>query len=486
MNGSGAAAAIVPVVIAGGSGTRLWPLSRSARPKQFLPIGDQGSLLQQTLQRVQPLSTSEALIIANHEHRFLVAEQVREMGLSARVLLESEGRNTAPAAALAALELLVVEPQAMPIMLVLPADHRIADATAFHRAVQQLLPAVQAGAVGTLGIVPTFAATGYGYIRTADALAESLWQVSAFVEKPAADKAQQLIDAGCLWNSGMFLVRADRYLQLLRQYAPAVAQACRAAMAAKQQDLDFLRPDADAFGRCPADSIDYALMEPLAADGGNIVVAALAAGWSDIGSWSALWDISEQDAQGNAVVAGQSRDDVVFHDSRDCLVSHAGRLVATLGVQGLVIADTPDALLVADKRRAQDVRALVEALLAQGREESLQHREVFRPWGKYDSLIRGDGFLVKLIRVNPGARISRQRHQHRAEHWIVVSGTARVTNGERVYAVQRNESTFIAQGTVHCLENPGPDMLEIIEIQSGDYLSEDDIQRLQDDYGRSN
>jgi mannose-1-phosphate guanylyltransferase len=494
--------------MAGGSGTRLWPLSRTAFPKQFLALNSQLTLLQETAARLDGLSDAAPLIICNEEHRFLVAEQLRQQGKKASIILEPVGRNTAPAIALAAFQALKEwqekgSEQEAPVLLILAADHVIKNTVAFQAAVSQLLPAVQAGKVGTLGIVPTEAATGYGYIR-ADNEQNGLYAVEQFVEKPDAATAQRYLDEGAAlsgehgsrqwyWNSGMFMIRADRYLEELARFSPAMFAACELAMADTQQDLDFIRINKEAFEQCPDDSIDYAIMEPLCSQNRGalesaepqVVVAPLDAGWSDVGSWSALWEIAEKCEHGNSVLhAGSGKGETILEDTRNSLISTSDRLVTTLGVDDLVIVDTKDALLVAHRDKVQDVKKIVAQIKAQGGTEHHQHREVYRPWGVYDSIDNGERYQVKRISVKPGAKLSVQMHHHRAEHWIVVSGTASVTNGDKTFLVTENESTFIPIGQIHALENPGKVELEMIEVQSGSYLGEDDIVRFEDRYGR--
>ena len=482
---------MIPVIMAGGSGTRLWPLSRTAFPKQFLSLGYDETMLQQTVSRLDGLNTTDPIIITNENHRFLVAEQLRQMGRSASILLEPVGRNTAPAIALAAFQALgdsKNNPDEAPVLLVLAADHVIKDTAAFQAAVNKLEPAVRDGKFGTLGIVPTEPATGYGYIK-AGAETSGLFTVEQFVEKPDADTAQSYLDAQCYyWNSGMFMIRADRYLEELKRHQPAMYAACEAAMANTEQDFDFVRIDKEAFIACPDDSIDYALMEPLTADSANsqVVVAPLDAGWSDVGSWSALWDIADKCEDGNSVLhAGKGEGETILKDTRNSLISTSDRLVSTLGVDDLVIVDTKDALLVAHRDKVQDVKKIVAQIKEQGGGQHEFHREVYRPWGRYDSIDNGERYQVKRITVKPGAKLSVQMHHHRAEHWIVVSGTASVTNGEKTFLVTENESTYIPIGQVHCLENPGKVDLEMIEVQSGSYLGEDDIVRFKDVYGRA-
>ena len=474
---------ITPVIMAGGSGTRLWPLSRTAFPKQFITLTSTLTMLQETAARLNGLSNAAPMVICNEEHRFLVAEQMRQQNLQPSILLEPVGRNTAPAIALAAIKAVADDKEA--VLLVLAADHVIEDIEAFQQCVKTLLPQVQAGKFGTLGIVPTDAATGYGYIKAQDG--NTTKTVSEFVEKPDAETAAKYVADGYLWNSGMFLIRADRYLEELKNFRTDIYDACIKSMQATQQDLDFVRIDKAAFEACPDESVDYAVMEPLAAKG-EVVVAALDAGWNDVGSWSALWEIADKDEQGN-VVAGQDAANFILQGSTNCYAygsSHEGsdKLITTLGVDNLVIVDTPDALLVANKDKVQDIKKIVAQIKESGRTQHHQHRKVYRPWGIYDSIDNGERYQVKRITVKPGAKLSVQLHYHRAEHWIVVSGTAKVTNGDNTFLVTENESTYIPIGQVHALENPGLLPLEMIEVQSGSYLGEDDIVRFEDKYGR--
>jgi mannose-1-phosphate guanylyltransferase len=485
---------IIPVIMAGGSGTRLWPLSRTAFPKQFIALTSSLTMLQETAARLNGLSDASPIVICNEEHRFLVAEQMRQQNLHPSILLEPAGRNTAPAIALAAIKAVadakVNATQEAPVLLVLAADHVIEDVEAFQQCVKTLLSEVQAGKFGTFGIVPTEPATGYGYIQSTSSEdnASSIKVVSKFVEKPDAETAAKYLADGYLWNSGMFLIRADRYLEELKSCRTDIYDACIKSMESTQQDLDFVRIDKTAFEACPDESVDYAVMEPLAAKG-EVIVAALDAGWSDVGSWSALWDIAAKDEQGN-VVAGQDEANFILQGSTNCYAygsSHEGssKLIATLGVDNLVIVDTPDALLVANKDNVQDIKKIVAEIKDTGRTQHHQHRKVYRPWGIYDSIDNGERYQVKRITVKPGAKLSVQMHHHRAEHWIVVSGTAKVTNGDKTFLVTENESTYIPIGQVHALENPGVLPLEMIEVQSGSYLGEDDIVRFEDKYGRA-
>lgn len=475
---------MIPVIMAGGSGTRLWPLSRTAFPKQFLTFDAKHTMLQQTVFRLNGLTDAHPIIISNEEHRFLVAEQLRQIDKRASILLEPVGRNTAPAIALAAFQAMAGNIDEPPVLLILAADHVIRDTSAFLAAVKALLPAVKRGKFGTLGIIPTEPATGYGYIR-AGSDNNGLLNVEQFVEKPDAATAQKYLDTGdYFWNSGIFMIRADRYLEELKRFAPAIYFACEAAMANTKKDLDFVRIDKDAFLACPDDSIDYAVMEPLSAleEGGQVVVAPLNARWNDVGSWAALWEITEKDELGNVVLGSGL---TILKDSNNSLVSTDDRLVTTLGIDNLVIVDTKDALLVAHRSRVQDVKEIVGAIKENGGAQHQYHREVYRPWGKYDSIGNGQGYQVKRIVVKPGAKLSLQMHHHRAEHWIVVSGTAKVTNGDCTFLVTVNESTYIPVGRIHCLENPGKVNLEMIEVQTGPYLFEDDIVRIEDKYGRA-
>ena len=462
-----------PVLLSGGSGTRLWPLSREAYPKQFLPLAGADTMLQATWRRVAPLATAAPIVVANEEHRFLVAEQLRQVGAPrTAILLEPVGRNTAPAIAAAALQAMAGGDD--PLLLVLPSDHVVTDEAAFHAAVRQALSAADNGALVTFGIVPAAPETGFGYIQ-AEA-GEGVRAVRRFVEKPdAATAAGYLWEGGYYWNSGMFLFRASRYLAELERHAPAILAAVRAAIEGAARDGDFIRLDRAAFEASPSDSIDYAVMEKT----GRAMVLPVDIGWNDVGSWSALWDVSEQDAHGNAHLG-----DVIAVDSRNSY-AYARRLVALVGVDDLVVVETDDAVLVARKDKVQQVKDVVARLKAEQRSHAVLHREVHRPWGSYDSIDQADGFQVKRIKVKPGGRLSLQSHARRAEHWIVVRGTARVTRDNDVFDLHANQSTYIPLGARHRLENPGDEVLELIEVQSGDYLGEDDIVRYEDVYGRS-
>lgn len=465
-----------PVLLSGGSGTRLWPLSREAYPKQFLPLAGEATMLQDTWQRVVGLGGLAPIVVANEEHRFLAAEQLRLVGVEhAAIVLEPVGRNTAPAIAVAALQ--ARQGGGDPLLLVLPSDHVVRDPQAFRDAVKAAMPAAEAGALVTFGLVPQTPETGFGYIHAdAAAAGAALRKVLRFVEKPDAATAQAYLDAGdYYWNSGMFLFKASRYLEELGRHRPDILAAMQAAFAGAQHDGDFIRLDKQAFAASPSDSIDYAVMEKSDA----VQVLPVDIGWNDVGSWSALWDVSEQDADGNAL-----HGDVIAIDSRNSY-AYARRLVALVGVDDLVVVETDDAVLVARKDKVQQVKEVVARLKADQRSHAVLHREVHRPWGSYDSIDADDGFQVKRIKVKPGARLSLQSHRHRAEHWIVVRGTARVTRDNDVFELHANQSTYIPLGAKHRLENPGSDMLELIEVQSGSYLGEDDIVRYEDVYGRS-
>ena len=428
-------------------------------------------MLQATIARLDGIEHAQPCLICNEQHRFLAAEQLRQMGLDgAPIILEPVGRNTAPAIALGALQ--AVADGSDPVLFVLAADHLIRDVPAFHRAIAQALPLAQAGKLVTFGITPTHAETGYGYIQRG----ATPYSMSRFVEKPDLETALAYLNSGdYCWNSGMFMFRASRYLQELEQFQPAMLQACQAALAKGAKDMHFVRVDEAAFSACPADSVDYAVMEKT----DSAAMVELDAGWSDIGSWSALWEVSPKDAQGNTL-----KGDVLMEATRDTLVHASHRLVAAVGVRDLVIVETKDAVMVAHKDHVQDVKLIVDQIKRQGRGEHFNHRQVYRPWGHYDSVDSGTRYQVKHITVKPGGKLSVQMHHHRAEHWIVVSGTAKVTNGDSTFLVTENQSTYIPIGQVHALENPGKMPLELIEVQSGGYLGEDDIVRFEDRYGR--
>lgn len=466
---------ILPVVMAGGSGTRLWPLSRSLYPKQFLSLIDDYTLLQSTLLRLDNLDCSKPLIISNNEHRFIVAEQLRQAGLSDfDIILEPVGRNTAPAIALAAIHALKNNDD--PVMMVLAADHVIQNVDAFCNSVNLAFTQAVEGKMVTFGIVPSRAETGYGYIRQGEAVEQSVYKVDAFVEKPDQATAEEYLrDGGYLWNSGMFMFRASVYLKELEQFRPDILEACKLAMSGASVDLDFIRINEDAFISCPDDSVDYAVMERTH----HSVVVPMDAQWCDVGSWSSLWDISNKDSNGNV-----THGDVIYHNSSNNYVYAENSLVATIGADDLVIVQTKDALLIAKQDQVQDIKKVVDVLKRENRSEHVAHREEYRPWGRYDSVDQGVRYQVKRITVKPGERISTQMHYHRAEHWVVVAGTAKVTCGDKVFLIAENESTFIPVGVTHTLENPGKVPLEVIEIQSGAYLGSDDIVRFDDKYGR--
>jgi mannose-1-phosphate guanylyltransferase/mannose-6-phosphate isomerase len=469
-------AKLQPVLLSGGSGTRLWPLSREAYPKQFLPLAGEDTMLQATWRRVAALADVVPIVVANEEHRFLAAEQLRLVGVPApAIMLEPVGRNTAPAIAAAALQATADGDD--PLLLVLPSDHVVTNPEAFRAAVRVASAAAELGALVTFGIVPTAPETGFGYIQSeAGAGGEGARKVLRFVEKPDAATAQAYLDAGgYYWNSGMFLFRASRYLAELGRLRPDILEATRAAFAAARRDGDFIRLEKEAFSACPSQSIDYAVMEQTDA----AMVLPVDIGWNDVGSWSALWDVAERDAHGNA-----HHGDVIAVDSRNSY-AYARRLVALVGVDDMVVVETDDAVLVARKDKVQLVKDVVAQLKAGQRSQAALHREVHRPWGSYDSVDNGARFQVKRIKVKPGAQLSLQSHTQRAEHWIVVSGTARVTRDNDVFELHANQSTYIPIGARHRLENPGSEVLELIEVQSGDYLGEDDIVRYEDVYGRS-
>ena len=463
---------ILPVIIAGGSGTRLWPLSRTSQPKQFLALNGKKTMIQQTVERLSDLPISKPVTICNEEHRFFVAEQLREIDSLGKIILEPVGRNTAAAIALAAIN----EQDHDPLLLVLPADNVIEDQVAFTSAVSKAVALAEEGKLVTFGVVPRMPHTGYGYIKKGRPVGEG-FTVEAFREKPSADLAAQYLDSGnYYWNSGMFLFKATRFLSELRVHRPDIYESCMNAMSDASTDLDFIRIDGEVFAGCPAESIDYAVMEKTSA----AAVVPLDAGWDDVGSWSSLWEKMDKDRDGNATVG-----DVITYDSSNSLVrANDDRLITLVGVSDLVVVSTKDAVLVAEKSAVQNVKAVVEILKGAGRSDWVQHREVYRPWGKYDSIDSGSRYQVKRITVRPGEKLSLQMHHHRAEHWIVVSGCAMVTNGEKTLLLTENESTYIPIGAAHSLENPGKVPLEIIEVQSGAYLGEDDIVRIKDKYGR--
>jgi len=465
---------IYPIILSGGSGTRLWPASRSMYPKQLLPLTGEKTMLQQTALRLQGMegTSAECMVICNEAHRFLVAEQLLEIGKSAQVVLEPEGRNTAPAVALAAF--LAAENDAETMLLVMPADHVIDDVEAFQSAVACGGAAAATGTLVTFGIVPSGPETGYGYIK-AQPDGDSAVPVETFVEKPDLETAQKYDDgSNHFWNSGMFLFSAGAYLGALSQYAPDMYQACKKAIE-NRTDGDFIRPDTEAFLSSPKDSIDYAVMEKTDA----AAMVPLDAGWSDVGSWASLHDVRDKDDGGNTIDG-----DVYTHDCKGMFIQAESRLVAAVGLEDVIIIETKDSTLVVSKDRAQDVKMIVDQLAEQDRAETNLHRQVFRPWGSYDSLENADGFQVKRLIVNPGAVLSLQKHAHRAEHWVVVRGKARITKNDDEFDLGVNESTYIAIGDVHRIANPFDEPAHIIEVQCGDYLGEDDIVRLEDNYGR--
>ena len=464
---------LIPVILAGGVGSRLWPVSRTYHPKQFQKLLDTYSFLQNTLMRAALVSDQGPILVCNEEHRFLVAEQCREIDQSwSHLILEPEGRNSAPAIALAALAALQQDPDA--ILLVLPSDHLVRDEEAFKAAVEAAVLGAENGGLVTFGVAPDRPETGYGYIKYNKEV-DGLQAVEKFVEKPNLETANGYLETGnYLWNSGMFVLGAQTYLNELESYNPSMASACREAMENATLDMDFLRPG-EAFLTSPSDSIDYAVMERTPA----AQVVPVNFGWNDIGSWAAIWDESGQDEAGNS-----TRGDVVALDTQRSYLHASSRLIATVGVSNLVVVETGDAVLVADRDRVQDVKRVVDSLQERQRSEHLYHTEVFRPWGSYEGIGEGHRYQVKCIRVNPGAALSLQMHHHRSEHWIVVQGAARVTRGEDVFTLGENESTYIPRGCKHRLENPGKLPLELIEVQVGPYLGEDDIERFDDVYGR--
>ena len=478
---------LLPVILSGGSGTRLWPLSREKYPKQLLPLIGDESLLQNTLRRLEGISgveLGEPMVVCNEEYRFVIAEQLRLIGKEGVILLEPVGRNTAPALTIAALEANRYGDD--PVLLVMPADHVIVDTAAFQSVVKQGAVLAEEGTVVTFGITPDCPETGYGYIQmgaSLDATRTEARSIARFVEKPDRETAQGYLDAGdYLWNSGLFMMRASVWLAAIEQCRLEILAACRAAWQGAQLDGDFVRVAKGDFEQCPSDSIDYAVMEKIAAGQSDLppgAVIPLAAGWSDVGAWDSLWEVLPKDANGNV-----AQGDVMLSDCSGTLALSGGRLVTCVGVSDLVVVETPDAILVAHKNKTQDVKKIVDALKLQGRPEGQLHRKVYRPWGWYDGVDNGERFLVKHIVVKPGAMLSLQMHHHRAEHWIVVKGTAKVTRDDNTYLVAENESTFIPLGTKHRLENAGKLPLEIIEVQSGSYLGEDDIVRFDDQYGR--
>lgn len=466
---------MIPVILSGGSGTRLWPLSRGQYPKQFLPLVTGNTMLQETMLRLDGVSGLQPVIgVCNEDHRFMLAEQLREIGVQpAAIILEPVGKNTAPAVAMAALTAKSPDD----VLLILPADHVIADQEAFHRAVDRARKIAEQGYLVTFGIVAIAPETGYGYIKSGGKIDDAAYSVAAFVEKPDLETAQKYLESGeYFWNSGMFAFKAGVFLQELERFNPQMLSVCRQALAAAKIDYDFVRLDKAIFATCPADSIDYAVMEKT----DKAVVIPLDAGWNDVGSWSALWDVLGKDALGNAV-----KGDVIAVDAKNSYLYSSSRLVAAVGIEDLVVIETDDAVMVASKASVQDVKSVVDQLKALRREEAQVHRKVYRPWGYYDLVDHGDRHQTKRIVVKPGAKLSVQKHHHRAEHWVVVKGTAWVGKDGDGKLVTENESIYIPVGAVHSLQNPGVIPLEMVEVQTGSYLGEDDIVRFEDQYGRT-
>ncbi|MEI7995636.1 MAG: mannose-1-phosphate guanylyltransferase/mannose-6-phosphate isomerase [Methylococcaceae bacterium] len=465
---------MIPVILSGGSGTRLWPLSRGHYPKQFLPLVSEHTMVQETVLRLDGLKGLKApLAVCNEDHRFMMAEQLWEIGVKpAAIILEPMGRNTAPAVAIAALTATSEDD----VLLILPADHVISDLDIFHKAVVQAKALAEQGFLVTFGIVPTEPETGYGYIKRDILQHGSAYSVAAFVEKPDAETAKQYLKSGDFyWNSGMFAFKAGSFLTELEKFNPDMLAICRQALKAAKVDMDFVRLDKEIFSTCPADSIDYAVMEKT----DKAVVIPLDAGWNDVGSWSALWDVTDKDPFGNAICG-----DVLTVDTRNSFIHAQSKLVAVIGVNDLVIVETDDAVMISSKDRVQEVKQIVDQLKVLGRSEANIHRKAYRPWGHYDLVDTGERHQTKRIVVKPGGKLSVQKHHHRAEHWVVVKGTAMVTKGDEKLLITENESIYIPLGIVHCLENPGVIPLEIVEVQSGSYLGEDDIVRFDDQYGR--
>ncbi|GHX95778.1 Mannose-1-phosphate guanylyltransferase [Vibrio cholerae] len=464
---------LLPVIMAGGAGSRLWPLSRSLYPKQFISLASDKSMLQETITRLSGLEHQAPLLICNQEHRFIVAEQLRQQRIKhGGIVLEPVGRNTAPAIALAALH--ATKHGDDPLLLVLAADHVIQNQAAFTKAVKNAVKPAEQGMLVTFGIVPTAPETGYGYIKQGEVVGETAYRVAQFVEKPNLATAEQYLASGeYYWNSGMFLFKASRYLKELKAHRPDILHACELAMQGARGDLDFVRIEEASFTECPEDSIDYAVMEKTQ----DALVVPMDAGWSDVGSFSALWEVSPKDSQGNVMVG-----DVIAEQTRNSYIYAQNKLVSTVGVDNLVIIETKDAVLVANKDKVQDVKNVVNQLKAQQRRECEQHREVYRPWGSHDEIAEGERYHVKHLRVKPGEQTALQMHHHRAEHWVVVQGTAKVTNGDKSYLVSENQSTYIPLGSAHRIANPGKVDLHLIEVRSGSYLQEDDIVRLEE-YG---
>lgn len=467
---------IKPVILAGGTGSRLWPKSRAALPKQFLSLTSENTMLQDTILRLPSNACSAPMLICNEDHRFLAAEQLRAANIEhSGIVLEPVGRNTAPAIAIAAM--LAMQNGDDPLLLVLAADHLIGDHSAFAQAINQAETLAATGKLVTFGIVPTEAHTGYGYIKSGEKLEKGGFTVAEFVEKPDLATAQTYLDGKeHFWNSGMFMFKASVYLNEIKQHNPEIFAACEASIAQTETDLDFLRINKEAFEACPDDSIDYAVMEKTQ----SACMVPLDANWNDVGSWSSLWETNEnKDANGNACIG-----DVMLEGVNNSYINAEERLISVIGLDDVVVVETKDAVLVANRHKVQDIKAIVNKLKAEHRSEFEFHREVFRPWGSYDSIDNGERYQVKRITVKPGEKLSVQMHHHRAEHWIVVSGTANVTIGEETQMLTENQSVYIPIGAVHALENPGKIQLELIEVQSGGYLGEDDIVRFSDRYGR--
>lgn len=464
---------LLPVIMAGGSGSRLWPLSRSLYPKQFISLTSKKTMLQETITRLKNIEHQPPLLICNEEHRFIVAEQLRQENFKhSGIILEPVGRNTGPAIALAAIK--SMQNGDDPLLLVLAADHVIQDHASFTKSIEKAIAPAEQGALITFGIVPTAPETGYGYIKKGNLVNESAFQVERFVEKPDLSTAEQYIASNeYLWNSGMFLFKASCYVSELKKHAPEILSSCELALQNSLSDLDFTRINAEIFEACPENSIDYAVMEKA----NNVLVVPMDAGWSDVGSFSSLWEVSPKDQQSNVIIG-----DVLTENTKNSYVYSQSKLVSTVGVDNLVIIETKDAVLVANKDNVQDVKSIVNQLKQAGRSECEQHREAYRPWGTHDEIAQGERFHVKHLKVKPGEKTALQMHYHRAEHWIVVQGTAKVTNGDKNYILSENESTYIPIGSPHQIENPGKIDLHLIEVRSGNYLEEDDIVRLKE-YG---
>ncbi len=465
---------MIPVILSGGAGTRLWPLSRGQYPKQFLPLVSENTMIQETLLRLKGLSGLDAPIaVCNEDHRFMMAEQLREINAKpSAIILEPIGKNTAPAVALAALSANSEDD----VLLVLPADHVVSDHAAFHKVVNEAKQLAEQDMLVTFGIVAREPETGYGYIKAGEAFQGNAFKVAAFVEKPDLETAQKYIDSGeYYWNSGMFAFKAGRFLRELEKFNPQMLEICRKALKQAKNDLDFVRLDKDIFLKCPSDSIDYAVMEKT----DSAVVIPLSAGWNDVGSWSALWDVTAKDEFGNAI-----KGDVLTVDTSNSFIHSSNKLVSVIGLQNLVVIETDDAVMIASKDKVQDVKNIVDQLKSLNRSEATVHRKVYRPWGYYDLVDTGDRHQTKRIVVKPGAKLSVQKHHHRAEHWVIVKGSAFVSKNGESFLVTENESIYIPLGVIHSLENPGVIPLEMVEVQSGSYLGEDDIVRFEDQYGR--